>query len=276
LWIDRKYDTGVRRACRLVNIRRSVFYYRPIERKFDEFLRSKIREIAGERPRFGYRRVTVMLNRQGIKVGKDRVYRIYSEEGLNLKKQPRKRKRLSFTRVTPPPATKPGERWSIDFITDRETNGRPFRCLAVIDQYSRKCLGVVAKHRYPATDVTKVLDRIAFESKGYPKCITLDNGPEFRGLEFDLWASENRVSLDFITPGKPNQNGFVESFNGRLRDEFLNTQLFPNLKEAQKLIDEWVKDYNNVRPHSSINDQVPEKVWQRYRKDLEKNLRRVA
>ena len=175
-----------------------------------------------------------------------------------------------------PPATKPGERWSIDFITDRETNGRPFRCLAVIDQYSRKCLGVVAKHRYPATDVTKVLDRIAFESKGYPKCITLDNGPEFRGLEFDLWASENRVSLDFITPGKPNQNGFVESFNGRLRDEFLNTQLFPNLKEAQKLIDEWVKDYNNVRPHSSINDQVPEKVWQRYRKDLEKNLRRVA
>ncbi len=169
---------------------------------------------------------TIMLNREGIKVGKDRVYRIYAEEGLNLKNANKKRKRLSFTRVTPEPATKPGERWSIDFITDRLTNGKQFRSLTVVDQFSRKCFGVTAQHSFPAESVTKALDELARRAGRYPESITLDNGPEFRGLVFDLWASERSINLDFIAPGKPTQNGFVESFNGRLRDEFLNLNLF--------------------------------------------------
>jgi putative transposase len=239
-------------------------------------LKQKIREVAGSRPRFGYRRITVMLRRQGFKVGKDRVYRIYREEGLNLRKQPRKRKRLAHTRIAPPPASMPGERWSIDFISDRLVSGKTFRSLCVIDQYTRKCLAVVPKTNYPSTEVTKVLDRIAQTCGSYPKSITVDNGPEFRGLHFDEWASKHRVSLDFISPGKPMQNGIVESFNGRLRDEFLNTQVFMSLEHAEELLKLWVKDYNKIRPHSSLGDKTPDEIWKKYQRDLEKNLRLTA
>jgi putative transposase len=228
-WIGTKFDVSVRRACDIVRIYRSTYYYTPADRSYDEFLRMKIREIAGSRPRFGYRRITVMLRREGIKVGKDRVYRIYLEEGMNLNKKGKKRKRLSFTRVTPVPATKPGERWSIDFISDRLTDGRHFRSLTVVDQYSRKCIGVIARYSFPAHEVTAALDKLAKDVGVYPQSITLDNGPEFRGLVFDLWANDREINLDFIAPGKPTQNGFVESFNGRLRDEFLNLNLFRTL-----------------------------------------------
>ena len=134
----------------------------------------------------------------------------------------------------------------------------------------------MAKTKYPATEVTRVLDLVAAKKGGYPKTITVDNGPEFRGLHFDEWADRHGIGLDFIAPGRPMQNGFVESFNGRLRDEFLNTHLFRTMEEAQGLLNLWVRDYNKIRPHSSLGDQTPDEVWKRFQIDLENNLRRMA
>jgi putative transposase len=229
----------------------------------------RIREIAQDRPRFGYRRITVILRRRGIRVSKNTVFRIYQEEALGLKKVTRKRKRLSKLRVIPPPACRPGERWSIDFVTDKLVSGRYFRALCVVDQFSRKCLGVIARESYSGTAVANVLDDIARKSGGHPGMITLDNGPEFTGVVFDSWARDRKVSLDFITPGRPSENGFVESFNGRLRDECLNVSRFRTLLEAQAVINSWCNDYNNVRPHSSLRDRVPDEIWKSFQKDLD-------
>ena len=256
-----------------MRMQRSSFYYKQKVKEDDEYLRRKVREIAGVRPRFGYKRITVMLNRQGIDVGKDRVLRLYREEGLELNKQQKKRRRFSFKRVTPPPATKPGQRWSIDFLSDKLIDKRAFRVLGIVDQYSRRCMGLFISQSFPTSEVIKCLNQVIWRYKTTPESITCDNGPEFRSYEFDDWAKSNKIVLDFIKPGKPNQNGFIESFNSRLRDEFLNANIFRTLDEAKVLLEMWRKDYNNVRPHSSIDYQTPDDVWKRYQKVLEKNLR---
>lgn len=252
---------------------RSVFYYKKRHNSGDDFLRRKIRDIAGVRPRFGYKRITVMLNREGIKVGKDRVYRIYREEGLSLDKQKKKRRRLALTRVVPPPATKPGERWSIDFLSDTLFEGGYFRVLGIIDQFTRRCMGLFVAYSFPAKEVIKCLNKVIQRYKKIPSSITVDNGPEFQSYEFDEWAKSKSILLDFISPGKPNQNGSIESFNGRLRDEFLNANVFRTLVEAKVLLESWRKDYNKFRPHSSLDNQTRDEVWKRYQKVLEKNLR---
>jgi len=217
-------------------------------------IRRRLRELAEERPRFGYRRLHVMLRREGFMVNHKRVYRLYRMDGLALRRK--KRKRVSRQRIPMPTPTRPNERWSMDFLSDQLADGRRLRVFALIDEYSRESLAIEAGTSFPGCEVVRVLERLTRE-RGYPKSIVSDNGPEFVGRALDTWAYEHKVTLDFIQPGKPSQNAFAESFNGRFRDECLNQHWFLTLKEAREIFEEWRLDYNEVRPHGSLGHLTP-------------------
>jgi len=214
-----------------------------------------MRELAGQRKRFGSPRLHIMLKREYLVVNHKRTERIYREEGLALRKK-RRRKGAAMVRVTLPTPERPNEKWSMDFITDTIVTGRRFRALAIIDQYSRECPVIEVDTSLGGRRVVSVLERLA-ETRGLPEVITIDNGPEFAGRALDEWAYRNGVKLNFIRPGKPIENAFAESFNGRLRDECLNTNWFMNLKHARDIIEDWRIDYNQVRPHSSLKGMTP-------------------
>ncbi len=199
--------------------------------------------------RYGYRRLTVLLKREGWQVGPKRVYRIYKAEGLDLKRKKCK-KRGSRVRAPLAQADASGQRWSMDFITDQLNDGRRFRVLTVVDQYDRTCPVLYADRSITASKVADALDLAARTSGALPQAITVDNGPEFAGKVLDAWAYANEVQLDFIRPGKPTENGYIESFNGKLRDELLNTEIFFSLSEAREKLEEYRLDYNTYRPHS--------------------------
>lgn len=215
----------------------------------------RLKELAFARPRYGYERLTILLKREGWHVNHKRVYRIYKEEGLMVRTK-RRRKRAAQTRLTPSPATKRGERWSMDFMSDQLADSRRLRIFTVIDQFSRECLAIEVGQSMPSEVVTDVLDR-AISLYGKPETITLDNGTEFTSNHFDCWAYKNGIQLDFITPGCPVENGLIESFNGRLRDECLNMHWFQSMVEAQQLIEQWRQEYNESRPHSSLGNLAP-------------------
>lgn len=181
--------------------------------------------------------------------------RLYQEEGLVLRSK-RRRKRASQVRVALPAADAPAQHWCMDFMHDQLSNGKRFRTFNVLDTYSRRCLAVVAQHTFRSKDVTCILDRL-IEAHGKPQRITCDNGTEFTANHFDAWAYRHGIFTDFIAPGKPVQNGFIESFNGKLRDECLNGSWFTDLPSAQRLLNAWVKDYNHVRPHSALEGLPP-------------------
>jgi putative transposase len=242
------------RACRLIRLGRSTYYWRSKARDQTP-LRTRLRELAEARPRFGYPRLHVMLRREGWKVNIKRVYRLYRLEGLNVRYKKRK-KRASHLRVVPPPPTAPNERWSMDFMRDTFDDGRPFRILTVVDNFTRECPLLAADTSLTGKCVAELLDGIAAE-RGYPKTITVDNGTEFYSKAMDSWAYRRGVQLQFIRPGKPVENAFIESFNGRLRDELLNGELFMGLLDARQKLEAWRRDYNENRPHSSIGDLTP-------------------
>jgi len=248
------YEISARVACRLIEIHRSVFYYQS-RSKDDRDLRLRLKELAFARPRYGYERLTILLKREGWHVNHKRIYRIYKEEGLMVRTK-RRRKRAAETRLAPLPATKRGERWSIDFMCDQLADGRRFRILTVVDQFSRECLAIEVGQNMPAQIVTEVLDR-AIRRYGKPETIRLDHGTEFTSNHFDCWAYQRGIGLDFIPPGCPVENGIIESFNGRLRDECLNLHWFESLAEARQLIEEWRQEYNEIRPHSSLGNLAP-------------------
>jgi putative transposase len=245
---------SVRKACLLVGLPRASYDYRPVERHDDE-LRERIRELAHQRRRFGCPRIHLLLRREGIVVNHKRTERIYREEGLSLRKR-RRRKTAAMARVILPVPTTPNERWSMDFVTDSIVTGRRFRALAIVDEYSRECPAIEVDTSLGGRRVVGVLEELA-EMRGLPEVITVDNGPEFAGRALDEWAYQKGVKLNFIRPGKPIENAFVESFIGRLRDECLNTNWFINLKHARYVIEEWRNDYNEVRPHSSLKGATP-------------------
>ena len=243
-----------RRACRLANLNLSTWQYRS-RRGSSAELRARIKALAYERRRFGYRRIHALLRREGWRVNHKAVHRIYVEEGLQVRK--RKRKRISQAERRPldlPAAA--GERWSMDFQHDLLAAGQRFRSLNIVDDFSRECLAIEVDTSLPGERVVRVLERLA-ETQGLPKAIVLDNGPEMRGLALDEWAYRNRVRLAFIEPGKPQQNAFVESFNGRFRDECLNEHWFLNLDDARGIIEAWRIDYNAERPHSALAYKTP-------------------
>ncbi len=185
-----------------------------------------------------------------------KILRIYREEGLSLRIRRKKRKSASWTRVPPPRPSRPDERWALDFMSDALIDGSRFRVLAVIDVCTRQCVALDAARSFPAARVTAVLDRSIAE-RSQPMLLTTDNGTEFTSKRFDAWAYKRGIGLDFIRPGKPVENCFIESFNGRLRDECLNMHWFAGLDEARQVLEDWRRDYNTMRPHSSLADRVP-------------------
>jgi putative transposase len=233
-----------RRACLLVDLSRTAYGYQN-HREDDSVLRHRLRDLAGERKRFGSPRLHIMLKREGLVVNHKRTERIYKEEGLALRKK-RRRKGAAGTRVVIPAPSRPNQKWSMDFVTDSIVTGRRFRALTIVDDYSRECPNIEVDTSLGGRRVVGTLEKLA-EIRGLPEVITIDNGPEFAGKALDEWAYRRGVKLNFIRPGKPIENAYAESFNGRLRDECLNTNWFLNLKHAREVIEDWRKDYNTVR-----------------------------
>jgi len=243
-----------RRACRLIGVERTAFQYHP-KRGKDDVVRARLRELANERRRFGYRRLALMLKRDGLKMNLKKVYRLYKEERLTVRKRGG-RKRALGTRA---PMTIPqgsNQRWSLDFVQDALTDGRHFRILNVVDDFTRECLASVVDTSLSGLRVVRELDRLC-DLRGRPAMIVSDNGTELTSHAVLNWVEETGVEWHYIAPGKPVQNAFVESFNGRLRDECLNEHVFRSLTEARRIVEAWRIDYNTVRPHSSLGGLAP-------------------
>jgi len=217
-------------------------------------LRERLVALASQRTRWGYRRLHILLRREGYRMNWKQTYRLYREAGLTVRK--RRRKRISVARQPLLSPQRPNERWSIDFVSDALANGRRFRGLAIVDDCTRECPAIEVDTSLPGSRVVNVLERLAI-TRGLPHGIVLDNGPEFSGKILDAWAYERGVRLLFIQPGKPVQNAYAESFIGRLRDECLNENWFLSLNDARESIEAWRLDYNDVRPHSSLDDKTP-------------------
>jgi putative transposase len=246
---------GVTRACGLVGISRSLYHYRS-RRPDSGPLRMRIEEIAAVKRRYGYRRVYVRLRREGWQVNRKRVYRLYREAGLAVRR--RKRKRIGpFERKPLPKPRKANESWSMDFVADGLIGGRRLRCLTIVDDCTRECLAIEVDTSITGLRVQAVLDRLADE-RGLPHSITVDNGPEFEGQVLDKWSYRTGVRLSFIRPGKPNENAYIESFNGRFRDECLNEHWFLSIAHARLVIEAWRVEYNTERPHSSLGNRTPQ------------------
>jgi putative transposase len=253
--VMKAHEASERRVCRALAVSRTSYRYRP-RRKHPKLFVATLRELAAERARFGYRGLYRLLRRRGHVVNHKRVYRLYRLEGLHVRTKRRKRFAAS-PRVEVPKATRPRQVWSMDFVSDHTVSGRRFRILTVVDRFSRRCPGVLVETSIPGRRVAAFLDELASERGGYPEMITVDNGPEFISNALDQWAAEHGVKLQFSRPGKPVDNAFVEAFNGRLRDECLNASWFTSLDDARKVVERWVKDYNEERPHSSLGGLTP-------------------
>jgi len=215
----------------------------------------RLRDLAAARPRYGYRRLQVLLEREGWIANHKRVLRLYREENLQVRTK-RRRKVAARSRVRMPAPSELNERWGVDFMADELVGGRRFRVLTLIDLHSRECLALKAGFSLPAEVVTEVLDRI-IRKRGSPVSLSLDNGTEFTSKHFDAWAYRAGIQLDFIRPGRPVENSYIESFNGKLRDECLSATWFLSLSEAQEQLDAFRKDYNETRPHSSLGNLPP-------------------
>ena len=248
-----------RRSCGLAAISRSVVEYQP-RRRDDARLRERILAWARERTRYGYRRIHVLLQREGWTVNRKRVYRIYREEELSVRRRKRKQVAAAPRQALVVPS-RANERWSIDFMADTLADGRTFRTLNVVDDFTREAIALEVGRSIPGARVVRVLERVS-KARGLPRTIVLDNGPEFTSRVLDQWAYRCGVELRFIQPGKPVQNAFVESFNGKFRDECLNQSWFLSLADAIQSIATWRLDYNRHRPHSALGNLTPEEFAQ--------------
>jgi len=230
-------------------------------RRCDEPLRQRLRALAGERRRFGYRRLAIFLWREGVRVNLKKVYRLYREEGLAVRRR-KGRKRTPCMRQPLPRPERINQIWSLDFMHDQLADGRRFRVLGVVDQFSRECLTLVADTSLPGLRVVRELNQLLIR-RGKPASIVSDNGTELTSRAVLQWAQAQGIAWHYITPGKPTENGYTESLNGKIRDECLNEHWFKSLPEARTIISTWKEDYNHVRPHSSLNYQTPAEFVQR-------------
>ena len=249
------HGVSQRRACAVMQVDRSTVRYQS-KRPDDKQLREEIKLVAKERRRFGYRRIQVMLERKGIFMNHKKLRRIYAEEKLQVRRRGG-RKRALGTRKPMVLPDGPNQRWSLDFVNDAFTDGRRFRILTVIDDYTRENLALVADTSISGSRVSRELGRIIMD-RGSPTTIVSDNGTEFTSMAILQWVQGNGIDWHYIAPGKPQQNGFIESFNGKLRDECLNETLFSSLAEAKETLKEWKDDYNKQRPHSSLGSLTPQ------------------
>jgi putative transposase len=247
--------TSLRRACRVVGLSTATWRYQPRLNATNATVLARLQAHAAARARFGYRRLQILLEREGLHVNHKRVHRLYQAAQLQVRR--RRRKRLTRAeRVPLPRPTRRLERWSMDFTVDTLADGRGFRTLNIVDDFTRECVAIEVDRSLPGLRVTRVLDRL-HAAVGVPATIVVDNGPEFAGRTLDAWAYARGVTLRFIRPGKPIENAYVESFNGKFRDECLNEHWFVSLADAIATIEAWRIDYNTVRPHSALAGQTP-------------------
>jgi putative transposase len=257
------YRISKTRATRLLQLHRSTYYYRSARRSHD-LLRRRLNELAAARPLYGYRRLYVLLRREGWKANKKLIYRLYTEESLTMRrKRPRRRLRSALHRRTVALAQMPDQRWSLDFMADQLASGDKIRLLTIVDHFSRESPSILVARRFGGEDVVRELERLR-RSGRRPKTITTDNGSEFASRVLDQWAYVHAVELDFIEPGKPVQNAIIESFNGRLRAECLNASWFETIDQAQRTVEAWRLDYNSKRPHGSLGQLSPREYRQRW------------
>jgi putative transposase len=253
-WVRQEYELAERRACALVGAWRSTVRYRTRRAEPVEQI-ELMRTLAAKLPRYGYRRLHVVMVRQGWRVNHERFYRLYRREGLAVRR--RGRKRRAVARVPLLAAMRINQRWSMDFMRDTLSDGRKFRTLNIVDDFSRENPAIEVDTSLPGKRVVRVLEWLR-EVRGLPEAIVTDNGPEFTGRALDEWAYRNGVKLHLIEPGKPTQNAYIESFNGKLRDECLNANYFISLADARAKIEAWRIEYNTERPHSSLGYLSPE------------------
>lgn len=249
------YRVSERRACGVARLSVSTFRYQSRQEPRTA-LRLRIREIAQVRVRYGYRKIRVLLKREGWNVGKKLVYRLYREEGLTLRHKPRRRRRASMHRRERFQPTAPNQVWSLDFVADQLADGRRFRALTVLDVFTRESLAIEVGQRLKGEHVVGALNQIR-EKRGEPKLLFCDNGSEFTSQIMDLWAYHNHVQIDFSRPGKPTDNAHVESFDGTFRAESLDVHWFGTLTEAKQVIESWRREYNESRPHRSLGERTP-------------------
>ena len=249
------YVVSERRACCTLAFPRSTVRYESLADP-QIALRLRLRDLATSRVGYGYRRLYILLRREGWQVNHKRVYRLYREEGLGMRKRPPRRRVACLKREIHPVASKKNECWSMDFVSDQLYDGRRIRVLTLVDNHTRESLALHVDQRVRGRDVVRVLEHVA-DGRGLPSAIRVDNGPEFISKDLDLWAYWNKVKLDFSRPGKPTDNAFIESFNARFRLECLNEHWFLTLEDAREKIESWRRDYNEHRPHSSLGNMTP-------------------
>lgn len=255
-YLREEHKISERGACKIVQLCRSSGRYQTKKTLDEGELCQKIKSIAEERSRFGYRRIGYLLKREGYKVNHKRVYRLYKAQGLEVQRRKKRRKALG-TRVPPKVLTSANQRWSIDFVMDALADGRRIRLMTVVDDYTRESLKIIVERSISGVQVAQGLKEL-IKSRGKPEEILSDNGTEFTSNAILSWVQEDGVKWSYIQPGKPMQNGYIESFNGKLRDECLNENMFETLAEAKVLVERWRKDYNEERPHSSLGGLTPE------------------
>jgi len=256
------YRASERHACQVLRLVRGTYRYRSHQKAWTE-LRARIREIAQSRVRYGYRKILVLLRREGWSVGKHLVYRLHKEESLALKKRPPKRRKAVKHREERFLAKGPNHAWSIDFVADQLQDGRRFRALTAVDVFTRESVAIEVGQSLRGEDVVRTLNRLKHGGQT-PRFLFCDNGSEFSGQAMDLWAYQNGVKIDFSRPGKPTDNAFVESFNGTFRDECLNVHWFETMAEAKQLIEAWRQEYNGSRPHRALEDLTPSEFASQY------------
>ncbi len=249
-----EHQVSQRRACNVLQVDRSTVRYQS-RRVDDAELRNAIKRVSRERRRFGYRRIHVMIEREGHRVNHKKLRRIYTEEKLQVRRRGG-RKRALGTRKPMVLPEGPNQRWSLDFVSDAFTDGRRFRILTVVDDFTRENLALVADTSLSGLRVTRELDQVIAE-RGMPGTIVSDNGTEFTSMAILKWVQNTGIDWHYIAPGKPTQNAFIESFNGKLRDECLNETLFSSLADARETLEAWQEDYNRYRPHSSLGNLTP-------------------
>jgi putative transposase len=273
-WGQETFQVSQRRACGTFGVARSSVCYRSI-RPTQEPLRARIREITSVRVSYGYRRVHVLLRREGWKVNSKRIHRLYRDEGLALRSKKPKRRRAVQTRQERPAGTLPNERWSMDFMSDALADGRKLRVLTVLDTCTRECVALEVETNFGGQRVADVLTRVGVQ-RGLPATITVDNGTEFTSRALDHWAYRNQLKLDYTRPGKPTDNGFIESFNARVRSECLSQHYFSSVEDARLTLRAWRDEYNYQRPHSALGQRTPAEVGAEARRTMTQESRTIA
>lgn len=254
-WVEEAYRLSRRRACRVTGVHRALLAYRP--RKPPQLaLRARLKELAAARVSYGYLRLHTLLVREGWRVNRKRILRLYREEGLQLRVKRPRRRRSAVPRGPPVVATRPNEVWAMDFVHDTLADGRSIRVLTLIDSFTRECLMLEAAPRFTGATVARAVAAVG-EQRRLPGRITVDNGTEFTSRALDAWAYWNHVHLDFSRPGKPVDNCLIEAFNGSLRRECLSPHWFASLTEAPQILTAWQEEYNTVRPHTSLAHRSP-------------------